>query len=353
MSLLLAATPAWAQTGPDAEPDTDADQGPSDPADAMGGLDQGPDEPGASASGDRPWAAGVSPEDQAAAFKVFAEGNALLRDSLFVAAAAKYREALAHWEHPAIHYNLALALLNLDQPLEVYEALEKAMRFGPEPLDTDKFDRARSYRQIVERQLARVVVLCDETEARVTMDGKELFVGPGRYEGLARVGEHSFIATKPGYIPANETHVLLAAEVKEIRIDLYTPEEVTVRKRRWSEWKPWAVVGAGVAAGLVGGGLHLLSEKNFNDFDAMVERDCKNGCPNLPTDQVDRARLQRNVAIASYATGGAVLATGFVLVYLNRIKLERIDVTAASERQISLIPMISPGAAGVTTRFRF
>ena len=114
-----------------------------------------------------------------------------------------------------------------------------------------------------------------------------------------------------------------------------------------------AVVGAGVAAGLVGGGLHLLSEKNFNDFDAMVERDCKNGCPNLPTDQVDRARLQRNVAIASYATGGAVLATGFVLVYLNRIKLERIDVTAASERQISLIPMISPGAAGVTTRFRF
>ena len=64
---------------------------------------------------DRPWAKGVSPEAQKAADELFRQGNDLLRESLFVQAATKYREALRRWDHPGIHYNLALALLNLDQ----------------------------------------------------------------------------------------------------------------------------------------------------------------------------------------------------------------------------------------------
>ena len=71
---------------------------------------------GPTETGDRPWAKGVSKERQEAAWEVFREGNALLKDSLFAKAADKYREALKSWDHPAIHYNLALALVNLDQP---------------------------------------------------------------------------------------------------------------------------------------------------------------------------------------------------------------------------------------------
>src|SRR5690349_12569407 len=63
---------------------------------------------------ERPWAAGVSPERQEAALKHLQEGNGLLKESLFVAAAKVYRQALTEWDHPGIHYNLALALLNLD-----------------------------------------------------------------------------------------------------------------------------------------------------------------------------------------------------------------------------------------------
>ena len=39
------------------------------------------------------------------------------------------------WDHPGIHYNLALALLNMDQPVEVYQNLENAIKYGAEPLD--------------------------------------------------------------------------------------------------------------------------------------------------------------------------------------------------------------------------
>src|SRR2546423_895823 len=65
----------------------------------------------------RPWAAGVQPTEQRAALQMFHDGNVFLNDGLFAKAGDKYKEALKHWDHPAIHYNLALAQMNLDQPI--------------------------------------------------------------------------------------------------------------------------------------------------------------------------------------------------------------------------------------------
>ena len=86
---------------------------------------------------ERPWAKGVSDAEQKLALAIFREGNTSLNDGAYVTAAKKYREALAHWDHPAINYNLALALLNLDQPVEVYKALEKAISYGDAPLEKE------------------------------------------------------------------------------------------------------------------------------------------------------------------------------------------------------------------------
>ena len=116
-----------------------------------------------------PWTKGVSQADQDAAIVLFREGNELLKDSVFVEAVKKYRAALERWDHPAIHYNLAFALLNLDQPVLVYEHLEKAMAYGPKPLEQEKFDLAKSYKALVEKQLSRVEIVCDEPDAMVTI----------------------------------------------------------------------------------------------------------------------------------------------------------------------------------------
>jgi len=77
------------------------------------------------------WAVGVSTERQEAALAHLQEGNSLLKESLFLEAAKVYRKALSEWDHPGIHYNLALALLNLDQPVEVYQNLVAAVKFAP------------------------------------------------------------------------------------------------------------------------------------------------------------------------------------------------------------------------------
>ncbi|MFN7134446.1 MAG: hypothetical protein ACK4N5_20365, partial [Myxococcales bacterium] len=212
---------------------------------------------------ERPWARGVSSEQQRQALTLFREGNGLLKESVFVRAAAKYREALTHWNHPAIHYNLVLALLNMDQPVEVHHHLEQAMRFGPEPLDTEKFAQAQAYLTLIEKQLAKVVIRCDEPDASVVMDGRPLFTAPGKYEGWVRAGPHTVLATKEGFLTNQMTRSLPAGETHDIELKLFVADSLANYKRRWSQWIPWSVVAAGVVAGGAGGFMHFTARESF------------------------------------------------------------------------------------------
>src|SRR5687767_11811804 len=89
--------------------------------------------------------AGAKEHRQSIALGLFQEGNMRLNDGIFKEAVAKYREALKSWEHPAIQYNMALALMNLDFPIEVEESLTKSIRFGAAPLEEGKFEHAKEY----------------------------------------------------------------------------------------------------------------------------------------------------------------------------------------------------------------
>ncbi|HWN71402.1 MAG TPA: hypothetical protein VNM90_27375, partial [Haliangium sp.] len=96
------AAPAWAQT---ASPDQPVKNQPDDfeGADEMmesgelseGNTGQGQGSAGQDSAGQanqsRPWAEGVSPEDQAKAQALFKEGNDRLRESVFPQAVKKYR----------------------------------------------------------------------------------------------------------------------------------------------------------------------------------------------------------------------------------------------------------------------
>src|SRR5258707_3627097 len=113
----------------------------------------------------------VSEANERAASVAFQQANDQLNDGFFVKAADKYREALSHWDHPAIHYNLALALINLDQPIEVFDELNKAIAYGEEPLEKDKYDHAKDYLKLVEGQLADIEVSGDKPGAKVSVDG--------------------------------------------------------------------------------------------------------------------------------------------------------------------------------------
>jgi hypothetical protein len=300
-----------------------------------------------------PWAEGVPQEKRAAAIALFEQGNAMLKDSVFVQASARYREALEQWDHPAIHYNLVLALVNLDQPVEMHEHLEKAMRYGPDPLDVEKFKQAKSYLQLVEKQLTLLEVRCDVAGAEVAFDGKPLFVGPGKHQGWVRSGRHTLVATKEGFVPNEMAPQLQPGDIQKIDMKMYTADALVRYRQRWSSWIPWTVLATGAAVAGGGVAMHLSARDSFKRFDDGITA-C-GGCVPEPAlkQKLQSGQTLQTGAIAAYAVGAAAIATGAGLLYTNRPEPYRLSPGEVEVQSVTVVPQLSPDGAGVFAAFQF
>ncbi|QRN98386.1 hypothetical protein JRI60_04805 [Archangium violaceum] len=299
-----------------------------------------------------PWAQGVSPGERKAADELFQAGNAFMEESVFVEAEKKYRAALEHWKHPAIHYNLALALMNFNQPTETHAQLVAATHYGPDPLDSEKYQHALKYKNLLENQLTWVQITCDEPDATVTLDGRALFVAPGRFEGLMHPGMHSLVAIKKGYVYVDNTSLVLnPGERANLNLKLYTEEQLIVHRSRWPVWIPWAVMGSGLAVAAGGGLLHLQTDKDYRGFDAGIVQ-C-GGCEPEPGLANTRARgdTLQTAAYGAYALGGAALVGSAVLLYLNRPQPHRINPATGAE-VVNVTPLVGD-TNGLLATFRF
>ncbi len=142
----------------------------------------------------------------------FEAGNKLFEESQYAAALSEYREALKSWDHPAIRYNAAVALINLDQPLAAYENLELALRYGDAPLAPETYQQALTYRKLLRGQLAELTVTCAEPGADVAIDGVPLFLAPGDAKRWVMPGAHQLIARKSGFLTQTRPITLIAGK---------------------------------------------------------------------------------------------------------------------------------------------
>lgn len=268
----------------------------------------------------RPWAAGVSEPAQKTALDLFKRGNELFAKKSYAEALKLYREALTSWDHPGIRFNISECLISLDQPLEAYDNLIAALRFGEPALGAEDFERATRTKLLLEGQLAHLDVRCDEPGAIVTLDGKRLFVAPGQATRTVMPGPHQIVASKPGYITFTREDVLVSRKTQQVELRL---ARMRTFEYRWKRWKPWAVVGGGVAIALAGVGFRSAGQSSFDEFHAELAVRCPQGCvrSSLPAGTVsieDRGRRMNGLAGTSYAIGGAAIVTGLVLVLLNQ-----------------------------------
>ncbi len=316
----------------------------------------------------RPWAAGVSQPEQQKALQLFHDGNVQLNDGLFIKAAELYREALKHWQHPAIHYNLALALLNLDQPIEVYDSLQKSIAFGAGPLEKDKFEHAKEYMLLVEKQIAVVEVSCDKVGAHVSVDGNEVFVGPGKYgPAKVRAGKHTFVAVKEGYTTRINAPYISSGAPFRIELKLYTAEELTRYHRKWETktWLPWPVLGGGALLAIIGGVFELSASSSFKDFDKQIaacnmmsnNAGCAQNSPGVANAR-DSGDTKRTLGYVSYSLAGAAIVTGLSLAWINRrqpyqIRAEDLTEQGGSEPAVSFAPMVAPSMVGAMAQGHF
>jgi hypothetical protein len=275
----------------------------------------------------------------------------LVREAL-----ASYEDALSHWEHPQIRLYLARVQQKLGRPLDAYENLRQAIRWGPGALAPhEEEDAARMTRALLGTELAAIVVRCDEPGAEVSLDGKPWFVGPGVERTLVRPGEHVVRAAKPAHVPVLERVTVVAGTQAALALAL--GQDARPARRRWSVWTPWTMVAGGAVAGLVGAGLRSESRIHFE----RAEQDLQNRCGDDPqclgsrSSLHDRARWEERLALGAFAAGGALAASGLVMAWLNRPRSHdrAADDGSGGGTDIEIMPMVGDGATGVSARFSF
>lgn len=297
-----------------------------------------------SLEGESPWLADISKEHRRAAKALVEEGNKLLQDSFLPQAERKYSDALALWRHPAIHYNLALALPQTLRPTEVYEHMRAAMAYGEAPIGAGRYKHARNLTERMDKEYAWVEISCD-CEASAKLSSGEWLVrnGRGSFVGLVPPGTHTLVAAQKDY-PSTETSLTLVAG-QRVRLRLG-------ERRPYTPWKLWSMVGAGAAAAAGGGLLHMRAAQGFRAFDDGINR-C-GGCeppPGLASHRT-RALTLKKIAVGSYVAGSAAVLTGLVFLYNNQLQSQIIPSDPSGMRLV-LVPMLGKEGNGLLAAFHF
>lgn len=320
--------------------------------------------PPPSARGPFPWA-NVTPTDEAKATALRDLGNQELYEGLTDEAAEHYRQALEHWDHPAIHYNYAQALLKLFKMLECHDHLEAATRYGAEPLgDEEKFKNAIQMLTRVEGELTRLEITCEEPGARVSMDEeKDQLECPRTVVRWMPPGPHVLSISKPELVSRKKAVHLSKGKRVKVLFEIFTEQQMKRSKTRWAWWLPWTVIGGGAALLGGGAGLHVHGVNTLADYDQGIAGCAASrtdpgfsGCPPDKGQEWAPLRSQgyteQGVAWGTYLVGGVAVLTGFTLLGLN-LPETYLEDPELDLRTASVTPVVGPGLGGVRLSIAF
>lgn len=286
---------------------------------------------GIAAADDKPWAKDVPQEKQDRAFGLYEEANKLFADGEYKRALEKYEAAIAQWDHPSIRYNLAVCLINLDRPVDAYQNLQQALRFGEAPLGSALYNEGLNYQKLLGKQVAEVEITSKEQGTRISLDGKPLTLVDGRALTMVAVNDpHEVIASKPGYQTLRQPLDRLPPGKK-------TTIELKLQKLDGTRWKPWAVIAGGAVVAGVGGYVYGLARSEFDAYEAAVATKCpcaSDADLGADADLPGRARTKEIAAYSMFALGGVTMVTGVVLLVRGR--------------GTTVTPTVTKDSAGVT-----
>lgn len=300
------------------------------------------------------WMANVSLAQKQKAQVLFDEGRKLFAFPDFVRAEQKFREALDVWNHPAIHYNLALSLRAMDNQARAYEHLERALEQGGLGLSEARRQDAKRFLDEIASKISILDLSCRESGATVMLDGSVLEKTPSRQ--VLMPGVHNVVATKDGYEPSKYSLALSPGKPAKLEIRLYTADEQVVTIYRAPRWMPWAVIGTGAALGLTGALLlnHSNSLVRQVDDEFSSQTTCTDdGCPLTPEwrEKQHDSDVYKKWATVSFIVGAVAVAGGAVWLPLNTSKQRR--TTEQLDHQTTVTPVITSNLLGASAAGRF
>lgn len=271
-----------------------------------------------------PWYKGVPKATQTSASELFRKGNGHFEQNEYAQAADLYERALAMWDHPGIHFNLAVSLVNLDRVLDAYTHLQAALKYGPKGLEKTRYQDAQTYKRLLEGRLVPLTVEATQDGVEVTLDGKPIRSGAGTAQLTVLPGIHALVATKAGYETLTRSLTLVGGAPVVERVEL-SPRQTQLRlERRYRTWVPWTIAGIGAGVALLGGGAFVVARAHQREFETQFAIECPLGCTweesgkNVDWGLHDRATLEHNLGLGLAGVGGGLIVTGLIMVALNQ-----------------------------------
>jgi hypothetical protein len=297
------------------------------------------------------WARGVSAQAKDDAQRLLEQGNALFLRGDFRAALATYQDALRAWDHPAIRFNIGRTLIQLDRTAEAFDNLELALSHGRGALEEHVHAEAQGYLKLLRGQVSELELRCTQEGVEVSIDGRKLLSCPRVQKVRLAPGPHVVVGSRAGFIPQTLDVVLAPGAAASAQVHLLSVQEATRVQRRWQLWKPWSLVGGGVALGSVSAILGWKARSHNEQYGKDIALLCNEGpcreseLPQATRDLAWRAERESRTAIVLGSLAGVATSAGLVLVLMNQPR--PVPASELPDRHaLSLAPVVSAGLVG-------
>jgi tetratricopeptide (TPR) repeat protein len=267
------------------------------------------------------------PDKQEKARKLFRLANQRFEQRRHDEALKLYRQAYGQWPHPRILFNIAVCLGFLSQPLESAETFKQVLHYGPEPINPERYKQASERYTELMGQLAQLVVVCDEPDTKVFVDGKPIGMAPLSKKVTLGPGTHMVTANREGKVPYSAQVRLEPGSHSKIDISLQAFTEMVKEVDRYHWSVPTSVTAATAAFLGVGLGLLFQGRSDVDDLQADINQKIREQGTGL-TFEYDTGLENRavNMQIAGQALLGVAAAAGVAATVLWLVRKKQVNV---------------------------
>lgn len=288
--------------------------------------------------------------------RLLKRGKKVKAQDEYLAALAAYKAAHEAFNSPKIYFAIALAEKRLGRYIDALDHFERLLAELDEVPEKMRSEVERHVNQ-VKKNLGVIFFRIEPEGASIEIDGKAIGKSPLDRPYYVVPGEHKYLIEHEGYKTLSGTVELEGGDVREdpMALEKITKEPIVVEKDddlpppmppRHRD-KTQLYVGLGLTGGFavaatVTGLLALSRHNTFTDANAD------------PAKREDARTSGRNLALATDALViGALAAATYTTFYYLRVYRRGEGEEAAPARGVSLVPALSPGAAGLALGGRF
>jgi hypothetical protein len=298
-------------------------------------------------------------KDKAAARTLAADGRKALKDKRWAAAITALEKADALDPGPMLEVDLARAQIGAGKLVEAGETLA-AVVAGAESTPSARKAReaAKKIRDSLKTRIAKVrvrVTGAPAGKATVRIDDEEvdasssISLNPGHHD--IRAAARGFVAAEREVTLPEGAHEAITLELDPVPVAVVPVVAVAAEEKKTGTRAPGAVVTAFGGAGLVVGG--IFGALAFGKTSAAKSTCNGDVCPPAASATIATSKTYGDVSTAAFIAGGALVATGVVLLISPPGAGGTSDDADKSAAVPRVSPWVGPGVAGVGVIGRF